>query len=343
MLSLTVLLTGLLVQGSPSPAEVDRDVATGSNRATETLRAGADKVAAKGVSFLEREGVAWTKTHKCSSCHHVPMMLWSQREAVQHGVKINESAQSEATIFALRAPYSGFFGPLKPEELAQQSGPSLELIYLALGLVPEQSDHSAAPRVSEFKEHILSKQGRDGSWAFTRKEKGTILAPIEDTDDVVTMLALLVFSQEVPTPEMETLKKSLDQALAWFKDSPPSESVASIALGLVIAQKFRISGRREESKKRLLRAQHEDGGWGQLEGRPSDALATGQALYALAQARIDASEAVKRALVFLERTQRADGSWLVPSGIPRNKGKDAIPSYFGSAWAVIGLVQHLSP
>jgi hypothetical protein len=76
----------------------------------------------------------------------------------------------------------------------------------------------------------------------------------------------------------------------------------------------------------------------------SDAWATGQALYALAHAGAKSDEPViRRALAFLIKTQRADGSWPMTSRPVKPGGegsKSLIPiTGAGSAWAVLGLVR----
>jgi squalene cyclase len=91
--------------------------------------------------------------------------------------------------------------------------------------------------------------------------------------------------------------------------------------------------------KQLLSQQGDDGSWAQIKDRPGDALAAGQALYALAAAGVGPQEAAaQRALGSLVKTQRADGSWLVPT---RVKNKSIASSFYGSGWAAIGLVNSL--
>ena len=76
----------------------------------------------------------------------------------------------------------------------------------------------------------------------------------------------------------------------------------------------------------------------------SDAFATGQALYALAEAgRKPDDPAVAKARAFLARTQRADGSWEMasrPGGPGGKSAKNLAPiTYVGSAWAILGLIR----
>src|SRR5262249_19404403 len=87
-----------------------------------------------------------------------------------------------------------------------------------------------------------------------------------------------------------------------------------------------------------------DSGWGQTKEAKSDAYATGQALYALAEAGVKPDDqAVRKAQSFLAKTQRDDGGWAMVSRAIMRDGKppkDLGPiTHAGSAWAVMGLVR----
>ena len=293
----------------------------------------------KGLAFLEKDGIAWSEKHKCASCHHVSLMLWNQQEARKRGLKIDEKAMEKATAFALKAAYKSQKG--KP--LSEFSGPSLEIIHLTMALAAEpQPTDAVAKKLEESKAYLLEKQDANGSWKVIRVDSEKFLPPIQDTDDVMTMLALLALSSgDASRGEQKTLKPNLDKAHAWLKDSAPGENHQSLALRIVVEKRFGKADQVQQFTKQLLSEQRADGGWGQIKERPSDAVATGQALYALAAAGIDEKhEAVERARAFLVQTQNKDGSWLVKTRVSKNK--DTIVSYYGSGWAVLGLMQHLS-
>ena len=94
-------------------------------------------------------------------------------------------------------------------------------------------------------------------------------------------------------------------------------------------------------------AQRADGGWAQLDTLPSDAYATGQALYALQSAGLLRDEVLQKGVRFLLGNQLADGTWHVRSrsypiqsnyfdtGFPH--GRDQWISAAGTSWACIGL------
>jgi hypothetical protein len=74
--------------------------------------------------------------------------------------------------------------------------------------------------------------------------------------------------------------------------------------------------------------------------RPSDAIATGQSLYALLQAGVDVGQpALQRALAYLVRSQEKVGSWRVAIRAQQNSGRAL--SHFGTGWAAIALMRAL--
>ena len=77
------------------------------------------------------------------------------------------------------------------------------------------------------------------------------------------------------------------------------------------------------------------------DGSTSDALATGMALYALAQTGEGKSAAIDNARDFLTKTQGESGSWKTPGTKASAKNKPtATSNYWGTAWAVVGLLRH---
>jgi hypothetical protein len=99
----------------------------------------------------------------------------------------------------------------------------------------------------------------------------------------------------------------------------------------------------------LLAQQRSDGGWAQTADMTSDAYATGQALVALHEAGVLATEeaAYRRGLEFLRKSRLDDGSWLVAtrskaiqtyfeSGFPH--GKSQFISICATSWATQALL-----
>src|SRR5882757_9599966 len=49
----------------------------------------------RSLPFLEKEGVVWMKDHRCMSCHHVPLLLWSHRSAQAQGFTVDSQKLAE--------------------------------------------------------------------------------------------------------------------------------------------------------------------------------------------------------------------------------------------------------
>src|SRR3954468_3878555 len=56
--------------------------------------AGGDAVS-RSLPYLEKEGVAWMKSRRCMSCHHVPLLLWSHRSAQAQGFTVDSQKLAE--------------------------------------------------------------------------------------------------------------------------------------------------------------------------------------------------------------------------------------------------------
>ncbi len=90
---------------------------------------------------------------------------------------------------------------------------------------------------------------------------------------------------------------------------------------------------------RLREAQQDAGGGGGDHTTSGGAFGTGGALSAMSRCDGINQTAIEKARAFLIRTQIDDGSWLVPSAKKvRNNKPGATSNYWGTCWAVIGLV-----
>jgi squalene cyclase len=100
--------------------------------------------------------------------------------------------------------------------------------------------------------------------------------------------------------------------------------------------------------KTIVATERPDGGWAQGEGLGSDAYATGQTLFALAEAggMSPAASAYRRGVGYLLSTQRGDGSWHVRSRAPKFQpyfesgfpyGHDQWISSMATGWAALAL------
>jgi len=192
--------------------------------------------------------------------------------------------------------------------------------------------------------NIMRKQSYDGSWVSVGQRP-----PLEYYSFSATALAVKNIQDFVPAILYTEVKQRIEKARTWLVQNIPeaNEEKAFQLLGLTWsnADKKIIV----KQAKKLLAAQHEDGGWSQLDSLQTDAYATGQSLYALNQSGqlSVTAPSYQKGITFLLNTQLADGSWhvktrsvpFVPyvySGFPH--GNDQFISAAGSNWATMALL-----
>jgi len=301
----------------------------------------------RGIGFLTKEAVNWIHDKKCASCHHAPMMLWSLGEARDRGFTIDTAAYEEVAKFSLTPFAQPAADPAAPAPATPVAGApeekkvSLPIIYLALSsrgaAVDDPLYKSAA---AQFSANFKAKLNDENHWdpKFSRP-------PVFDEPTITTLFAILATESPALRDDAD-LAPLREKALASLANSK-LESNQALNLQLLVNEAQPKPGFDAASvRERLLQQQKEDGSWSQMPEMDGDAYATGQTLYALSHAGIDAQHpAVDRARQFLLSKQQADGSWAMnsrPFGPEGKIAQDLRPiAYYGTAWATLGLLQSI--
>lgn len=286
---------------------------------------------AKGLGFLGKEGDTWMAEKSCNGCHHMPELLWSHREAKARGFAMDAKKFNEWLEWSI--------------ERATDKKPGLEEASLMILALPERS----APALTKL---IAAEQKPDGTWnpagQFSSMQKrGTPDATANAMR--LNLLALATLKEAAPQSDAAHAK-----AKTWLQKKDAPTSMESLVFRTQFARR---SDKPEEVNaliKDIVKQQRGDGGWSSLIGENmSDVLATGQVLYALQPSATEqaTSDAIARAQHWLIQAIREDGSWPIDithiskvdrSGSSKAKSfKDAtgIYTFWGSAWATIGLLQ----
>lgn len=193
-------------------------------------------------------------------------------------------------------------------------------------------------------QNIMRRQKNDGSWVSPN-----FRPPLEYYTFTATALTVKNIQAYIPQVLHSEVEQRITKARQWLVNNKPeaNEEKAFQLLGLTWSKSD--SHVIELQAKKLLAAQHDDGGWSQLDSLETDAYATGQSLYALNQSGqlpVTAPE-YRKGIAFLLRTQLEDGSWhvisrsypfvrFVDSGFPHDD--DQFISAAGSNWATMALV-----
>ena|GEM_PF-543493 len=276
----------------------------------------------------------------CISCHQQYMPMAAVGHARNRSIRFDQEAARELidVVVANKGRYD------TRESIAQTiflpddaHGFGYELLGLAAeGVAPNAFTDGVI-------HHLVTNQASDGRWVTSVPRP-----PIESSDVTATALAIHGLKSYGWQGRKEEFAASIERARRWLWLAKPqrNEEVTFQLLGLHWA------GEPAESMniliKSLLHQQRKDGGWAQFSTLESDAYATGEALYTLAQFLKDpmADPAWRRGLRFLLETQEEDGTWHVArrafpfqptmkSGFPYHR--DSWISAAATSWAVQAL------
>jgi len=293
--------------------------------------------AQKGLVLLEKTSPTFLRIGGCNSCHNQMLPAAAQAIARKRGIAAGETiAQlspetSEATIERIIEYAAGVAGPNLYEFFADAS--------------------SGQPRDErrEAKLFVLkSMQQPEGSW-----RTNSTRTPLTADDFTSTALAILALDTYTPPAQRADTDTRIAKARSWLLEAKPvtTQERAFQILGLAWSK----AGKAPIAKaaQGLQAMQRKDGGWSQLPAMPSDAYATGLALYALSQGGVAPKDAMYTAgLRYLVDTQAPDGTWHVrarslpvqpyfESGYPY--GHDQWISAAGAAYAVMAISAAVEP
>ncbi len=283
------------------------------------------------IPYLQREGVDWIEKRGCVSCHQVPYMLWSLSAASQHGFEVDAKQLHQWQDWSTQAVH--FVKPAQKEDVdvAKTLAANIDTMAALMLAIDGNADETWR---TTFADALIENQQEDASW----KACGQLPAQkrsSKETHRVTALWTLLALTKQAKEP------RDFESALAFADQGAEAESTEWWVARLLLAVELG-DDQADKYRQQLLDRQREDGGWGWLSKETSDALATGMALYAIA-ATGDGSDdgpSIDRAVAFLTSTQKENGSWDVP-GTKKSTRKKPTPtsSYWGTAWAVIGMLE----
>lgn len=290
----------------------------------------------RALPYVDAGGVEWIEQRECISCHRVGYMVWSQTLAARRGFDVDRDKLREWTDWSLDSllepPDEG------PGKIVADT--NLEGIsQMILSVEPEYRAERNGT-YQQLLEVLQSKQSDDGTW----KPGGQLPAqkrPAPETRQVTTMWHAIALGELADNdPPAKAMR---EKAMTAVEPATSSISTEWYAARTLLAHQSNDADALKRFREQLIASQHADGGWGWIQTDPSDALATGQALYALSQSGLASDHpAITAAWHYLITTQSDDGSWPVKG--TKKKDKDNVvetATYWGAAWAVIGMVNSL--
>ena len=298
----------------------------------ENLRSAVEK----GVAQLQKSGAKFLDAGGCIACHSQNLTGLAVQAARANGAKVDLALEAEQArlVASLRGGLEQTFLQLVDPPPGVE-GMEYSLLHMSAAGIPP------GPAVDGIVLHIAAMQRREGDWP----NYGLIRPPLEDGSFAHTAMGIRSLQLYFIPGRKTEFDDRIARAAAWLRNASPRTTDDRVMqlLGIHWA-----GGKPpEERVKELIALERPDGGWGQTRDLPSDAYATGQALYALHEIGVSAGDGVwRRGVGFLLRTQLEDGSWHVKtraagfqpyfqSGFPHEH--DQWISAAGTAWATMAL------
>ena len=312
----------------------DSTLIAAAESAIATLQATAARSRESFVRHVSRQD--------CVSCHQQYLPMTALGHARNRSIRFDQDAARDQIdlVVNLKNQFS------EPELVVQalfHPDPAHTYGYQLLGLVAEGVPPSAVTDGEVH--HLVTVQAADGRWMNNIPRP-----PMMSNDLSATALAIHAIKHYGWVGRNEEFAASIERARRWLwtVEAQTNEEAIFQLLGLHWA------GEPAEKLsclvRSLLRKQRPDGGWAQLSTLESDAYATGEALYTLAQLVKEPMTvtAWRRGLRFLLETQGDDGTWHVvrrafpfqpsmKSGFPHHR--DSWISAAATSWAVLALTQ----
>jgi len=307
----------------------------------------ARQVVERGLDFLREDAAKWKKNRECSTCHHGTLTVWALSEAKAQGYLVTPETLTDYAKWTKDRLLARIDKPRDERPgWNMVNTPALYLSVMSLAL-PKQNVVSAE-ELKQMARHLVRHQEADGSWAWSSAPAKNRPPPVFESDEVATLLGYLALGSQVTSDpkEKSEVRDARTKAAAWLAKTKPTDTTQSTALRLLVKVRDGEDPRTLHAEiDRFLGRQNKDGGWGQLKNASSDAYATGQALYVLSLAEVKNDQLqVRKAVAYLVGAQREDGSWpMIRRSHPGVTPSDnVVPiTYFGSAWATLGLIRSI--
>lgn len=289
------------------------------------------------LAMIEKQSYNFIRIGGCNSCHSQDLASAAAAYARSRGFRAPQVPQLPQSMMP------------SPERLVDfgiigAASVGWELFDFGMNGVPKSAYTDAAVRA------IKAMQTAQGNWSANESRR----PPMNAGDFNAVAMAVYAIRHYTPAGNEGSSEQAVQRALKWIEQATPATTQDFAFRALAFKWADAASDSARKAARALLPMQRPDGGWSQMTGLPSDAYATGQALFALYTAgELPVSDAAyRKGIDYLMRTQASDGTWHVKSrsiwlqpyfesGFPY--GRDQFISTAGTAWAAMALATTVQP
>jgi|APLak6261675434_1056106.scaffolds.fasta_scaffold02740_2 squalene-hopene/tetraprenyl-beta-curcumene cyclase len=292
--------------------------------ATRQGDAKAREAAHKGFTWLAGASIKWTKEHNCFGCHVQAVTMEALTAARHHQYDVDpKDIQAMVAALSMGVTAGG-----------HSTGVAFE--GAAWARYDKYMDDKQTKQLLQYADELMRIQAEDGS-IVDDDARLPITGGTMQTTYQAAQTWRQAFARTANDRYLAPMRKA-EQFLTRKSESWKSaegvyvQDLAFALLGLASAGVTRSEPASVRLQKLILSRQNEDGGWA-LDGKKSDAFATGQAIYTLKVAGYsDADPAIAKGLSFLLGKQSPDGAWRTAKSGQNGSEKGE------TMWAVLGLV-----
>jgi ankyrin repeat protein len=347
----TAIVDALVVAGAQAPPPCEKirvPVRAVPERLENSLViASAEKALAalqKSASISRESFLRQTLHQDCTSCHQQYLPMAAVGHARDRSVRFDRHAADDQIDLQINLQGMSFHTEYLLEAVFHPE-PAYTFGYESFGVAAEKV--APCPATDARVHRLVTIQEADGHWPINLPRP-----PIQSGDVAATALAIHAIKHYGWPGRRAEFDTSIDRGRRWLWRARPESNQEAVfqLLGLCWAGEppQKLAGLAAS----LIKNQRKDGGWAQLPKLESDAFATGEALYCLAETvKHPVTDRVwQGGLRFLLERQEEDGTWHVArrafpfqptmkSGFPHNR--DSWLSAAATSWAVLALTEVL--
>jgi hypothetical protein len=300
------------------------------------------RAADKGLRLLEKSDYIFSQKGHCVSCHHNILTEMAWEIARKKGIPVTDSLSVQCVMGMVQ----GINVVYNDNKVGNFITAKFIGAYVLLGL--QAAKYPADANTDLAVNYLLGQSRPDGSFGAE-----AMRVPLESGEIHLAAITIKGIMEYAPASKRDQAKEAVDRTRKLLEISNPGDQQEMAFQLMGLQWTSGNAAVKSVVAKKLLSIQHPDGGWSQLSTMPSDAYATGEALYALyisGQLKPE-DEKYQQGIRYLLKTQDDEGAWEVltrsspiqpffTSGFPPYDENQFI-SAAASNWAIMALLNAL--